>query len=388
MSISFLKAVLNVQSNKITLLLTKKDGAILRVMYKKECVYDGFSDGQFFDAKALRTLVAELIADAEVALNVKIKKLLVGAPGEFTPVVNKQFEKVYSKIRKLTASDIEKIHREGDTFTGIGGYTAINVSPVFYMKGQIKLQNPVGIVTNKLTANVSYVLLESYFKDLFDDIGRLLKLRVSYCSTVLAEGVYLIPYEVSDNGAILVDSDFTSTSVSYFSGSGILSSTTFELGTAHILNAILDNWDNKIPYRHAEEILKKANLNVNADAKSVYTVNDAGESYSYSMLDVNEIAYEVIKCIATQISKAMSSMQANIAPSSPIIFTGDGIANIIGAKELVETITGRTVICVTPSLVELADTKYSSLVGLMCYSLYAEHNSIFEKLFSFLHIGG
>ncbi len=384
----FLKAVLNVQSSKLTLLLTKKDGAVLRIAYMKEVVYDGFSDGQFFDEKGLVSAITNLISDAENTLNVRIKKLLVGVPADFTPVVNKQFETKYPKLKKLTERDIEKAHKEGDTYTGLTDYTAINVSPVFYTKGHVKIHNPVDLMTDSLSCNVSYVLLEDYFKRVFDGIASLLRLKISYCSSVLAEGVYLIPYEVSDNGAILVNSDFTSTSVSYFSGTGIIGSTTFELGTAHILNGILDKYNDQIPYAHTEELLKKINLNIVNNASQTYTVNDGDSSFNYNVLDVNEICYEVVQCIATQVKRAIGAISNSVSPSSPIILTGDGIASIFGVKEAIERITERTVIIVTPTHAELADVKYSTLAGLMCYSIYAEKTNILDTIRSFLHIGG
>ncbi len=384
----FLKAVLNVQSSKLTLLLSQKDGAVLRVAYVKELPYDGFSDGQFFDEKALVSAVTTLVADAEATLKIRIRKLLVGVSGDFTPVVNRQFDTAFSKLKKLTEKDVDYAHKEGDVYTGMTDYTAINVSPIFYLKGAVKLSNPVGILTDSLTSNVSYVLLENYFKNVFDNICAMLKIKVSYCSTVLAEGVYLIPYEVSDNGAILVNSDFTSTSVSYFAGAGIIGSATFELGTAHILNGILDKFNNRIPYAHAEELLKKINLNIINNATQSYTVNDGGEVYHYGLLDVNEVCYEVIQCIASQVKRAIDAISSNVSPSSPIILTGDGIASIVGVKEAIERITERTVIIVTPTHAELQDVKYSALAGLMCYSLYAEKGSILDRICSFLHIGG
>lgn len=381
----FVNAVLNVKSDTITLLLSKEDGKVLRILYREDCSYDGYTDGRFFDEQSLAVIVQKLKENAEDACGLKIKRLTVGVPGEFTPVVEKQFKYDFDRAVKVNNSYVEEVHKFGDTYTGKGNYIALACTPNFYSTdSMLKVSNPIGIVTRNLVADLSYVLAEKYFIDIFDKIASRLGLKVSYCPTILSEGMYIVPGELSEKGVILVDSDFMSTSVAYFREDGILFSTTFPLGTAHVAAGIMDKCN--VGYAESLELIKKINLNVRTTTDSKYTLSVGSSVKTYSMVDVNEVCFEVVHHIGKSIKKVIESIKQDIGESVPVALTGDGIANIVGVKGIVETVLNRLVTTVAPSHAELNSVKDSSLASLMIYAELQNNRGIKKAVRSLFRI--
>lgn len=381
----FVNAVLNVKSDTITLLLSKEDGKVLRILYREDCSYDGYTDGRFFDEQSLAVIVQKLKENAEESCGLKIKRLTVGVPGEFTPVVEKQFKYDFDRAVKVNNAHVEEVHKYGDTYTGKGNYIALACTPNFYgTDSLLKINNPVGIVTKSLLADLSYVLAEKYFIDIFDRIALRLGLKVSYCPTILSEGMYVVPEELSEKGVILVDSDFMSTTVAYFKEDGILFSTTFPLGTAHIAAGIMDKCN--VSYSDSLELIKKINLNVRTTTDSKYTLSVGSSVKTYSMVDVNEVCFEVVHHIGKSIKKVIESIKQDVGESVPVALTGDGIADIVGVKGIIETVLNRLVTTVAPSHTELNSAKDSSLSSLMIYAELQNNRGIKKAVRSLFRI--
>ncbi len=386
MSKLFINTSLNIKSDKITILLSKEDGKVFRVLYREDLKYDGYTDGKFFDEDSVLDAVKTLVKNAEQYVGVKIKTITVGVPGEFTPVVNKKVRYNFENACKITPKIIEKIHKYGDTYTSKGKFVALVCTPNFYGTDSLeKASDIVGMVTKNVVADLSYILADKYFVDLFDMIAKNINVKVEYCPTILSEALYVLPRELSGRGAILVDSDFMSTSVTYVKDDSVLFSATFPVGTAYIVSELMDRLN--ITYAESLELLNKINLNIDFSEDSVYALNFNGSTKNYLMSDVHAACLDVLYLVSDCIKKAVEKINKNIDENVSIALTGDGIGNIIGVKSIIEQILNRFVVIVSPMHTELNSASDALIESLMVYTEEFQKNmSILEKIRSLFNI--
>lgn len=381
-------AVLDVQSDKLSLVLARASASGVRVLYREDMDYAGFQDGEFLDKDAVSALVPTAVAKAAQAAKVKIRNVLVGVPGEFTPVVCRTVRKDFGKPKKLTAGDLDRLHKEGADFADNTDYVCINSSPIYYITdSHTRVVSPIGSVTSQISCYISYVLMEKTFKTIFDAVIQKAGATASYCSSMLAEVMFIMPTEIRDDGAILFDSGYISSSVAFAKGDGIMHNVAFSLGSGHIAAKLYQKLT--IPYGHALMLLKKINMNLQFEKDSKYTVAVGNSEFSYDVTDVNEVCFEVIQQIGNAVNKAISMSKTEIPQHVPMLITGSGISEITGARELLEAITKRPIGVVAPTVTELSGAEYASLASLVLYSLSIKHNGLLGRLLAFFdYIGG
>lgn len=93
--------VLDIGSSKVTALIGER-GVNKTFLIKgfSEREYSGFTDGQFLDVQSFSGAVKAAIREVREITRVKIAKVYVGVPGEFTTVITKNHHIAFSKRKK------------------------------------------------------------------------------------------------------------------------------------------------------------------------------------------------------------------------------------------------------------------------------------------------
>ncbi len=354
-------AVLDIASDVITLVV--QDGKLAdNFNFKASREYDGFYDGDFLDKEGLFKVVASLVGECEKATFSKIQEVLVGVPGEFTAVTCKEVAEDFGVRRKITERDEENLLQRGEPKGA--SFTTISASAVYFeLDDGTAIVTPSGAESQSLRAMVSYITCENSFVNLFNAIAEQLGLRFNYTSSVHAELMCVCPDDLRDRGVILVDVGYTTTSVAYAYGDGILHSLSFSLGSGHIAGDLFDVIG--IPYHHAYALLNTINLNVHPRSDDAYVVSIDGEMAYYNVNEVNEVAIARVRNIAENVIKALNLSEYPIGDDTVVLLTGSGIAHIAGAKEQVSTILNRVVEILVPEVMQFNKPRYSQLAGLI-----------------------
>ena len=354
-------AVLDIASDVVTLVV--QDGKLAdNFNFKASREYDGFYDGEFLDKEGLFKVVASLVSECEKATFSKIQEVMVGVPGEFTAVTCKEITEDFGVRRKITERDEEKLLHKGEPKGA--SFTTISASAVYFeLDDGTAIVTPSGAESQTLRALVSYITCEKSFVSLFDAIAEQLGLRFRYTSSVHAELMCVCPDDLRDSGVILVDVGFSTTSVAYAYGDGILHALSFSLGSAHIATDMMDVLG--IPFEHALSILEKINLNVYPRVDDAYSVAQNGVMASYSIKEVNEVAIAKIRDIAENVIKALNLSEYPVGDETMVLLTGAGIAHIPGAREQFSTVLSRVVEILIPEVMQFNKPRYSQLAGLL-----------------------
>ncbi|MBR2479691.1 MAG: hypothetical protein IKB56_00095 [Clostridia bacterium] len=354
-------AVLDIASDLITLVV-QDSKFVDSYTFRASREYDGFYDGEFLDKEGFFKVIASLVNECEKATFTKIQDVLVGVPGEFTAVTCRDVAIDLGSKRKVTEKDEERILKEGEPKGS--AYTCITASAVYFELDDGSMEiSPSGRETQILKSLVSYITCDNSFINLLNGVAEQLGLRFNYTSSVNAELLYVCPDSLRDEGVILADVGYTTTSVAYGCGDGILHALSFSLGSGHIAADLLECLG--LPYEHAYALVDKINLNIAPGEDDTYCVSAGSGMAYYKVKEVNEVASYRISNIAEMILKAINLSPYPVADDTILLLTGSGIAHIPGAKEIVAKMTGKQVEILTPDIMQLNKPKYSQVAGLL-----------------------
>ena len=152
-------AVLEIGSQKITCIIGQRgvNGTFL-LKSIAESEYDGYADSRFFDTGSLSNAVEEVIKTTAKNARTSIDKLYVSVPGEFSTVRTKEHTLAFPRKKRIKRRDVEELLNAFE-LSDKSDYVITDVSAVYYtLDDNRRVSNPVGTVSVKLGAYLSYML--------------------------------------------------------------------------------------------------------------------------------------------------------------------------------------------------------------------------------------
>ncbi|MBQ8431165.1 MAG: rod shape-determining protein [Clostridia bacterium] len=336
-----LKFLLDVGSSKICLYACTTFKSSSVIVASSEQLYDGFMDGEFFEPTQITDVVQKLIADMSAKLKVRIKKVYVGVPSEFSICVCKRKVRKYLNVVKLNSNIVLELFDDVQEFEKDKGYKLISFSPMQYqLDSGFKTIHPEGKRSSQVVLDASYILVKQSFINTFDKVLRNLSVKeIEYVSTILGQALVVNKDEDSLTPVAIVDVGHITTSVAIIKGEGLALLSSFSLGGGHITADIMQLL--KKSFKDAETIKRKVALTIKPKKDEKYIINNGVETISSHIQITNDIVRSRIENIAQivanilDIDKAFSDIK--------IYLTGDGIAKFKGVTNILEQVTKRKV---------------------------------------------
>ncbi len=362
--------VLDFGSEKLTVLTGFLDvNNFISVTGNVSEYYEGFADGEFLEPKNLEKAITSVIKKAEQNCLIKIKKLTIGVPTEFCFAMCKNITQNFPKPKEIGEGDIKNLFKQANDFDKIKTHVLTNQDYVYFILGESnKVNNPVNMVESKITACLSYILVEKTFITTVSTILKKIGIKdFNFVCSAYAQSLYLFDDEQRDKYALVVDCGYITTSVWLSRGRGILNLSSFSLGGGHIsadLSSCL-----KIPFASAKTLNKKIVLSVSPTDRDMYDLLIEGEVVPISMKVANAIVESRIEVIAQGIGKCFNLWNFNFPDFIPIYLTGGGLSFIRGAKNLLGKILGKNVEDAKMPYSQLNKSDYSSSMAVLNYAL-------------------
>lgn len=378
-------AILDFGSSKLSVLIGAKGiNNTYKIKGSADALYDGFTNGEFFDEQKLNVAIKEAISKVQINSNFNISKIYVGVPAEFCYSTLKQATIPFQKRKKINDDDIYLLFDEAEKMLNDANNFVINRSPIYFvMDDNRKVVNPNGMKTSKLSGNISFVVAEAKFVKLVYGILKEMDIeQVEFVSSVLAESLFLLEPEIRDNYAVIIDCGYLTTSVAWVQGDGIISLKAFSIGGGHITADISQCLN--VNFKDAETLKRKAVLSLDATDTDIYQINVDGTSSPYSAKLVNEIITARLEMIAKTINKCLNSVETGSNAYYPIYLTGGGISLIKGGKDFLSKSIGKNIELLTPNLPELNRPNLSSELSVLDMALKQEKaskNDFLKKIF-------
>ena len=341
-----------------------------------EIEYSGYMDGSWIAPEEIIPSMVKLIDKIERTSG-HIKRVYVGIPSQFA-VVRTVYDKLsFPKKKRLTAMDIDELFERNDPFVG-SPFTRIHTEAVYYIndKGD-RVLSPVGKETSVLKTQLSYVGAKTeVVSQIRQGLMRYGVKSVDFIQSEYAAALSLFSKEERDNGIVLADIGYLSTSVLYVGGDALLELKDFSLGGSMIALGISSTMN--IPFNVASAIASKINLGYKDEGE--YTLKYDAKTYTYPIEQINKIAQECIACVVNYIKKAMGAFRFDTAPDQPIFVTGGGFSDIRFSREFMSKCFRKEVEVVQPSMPNYDKPCYSTMVGLLKKAINMEKQEKFVFL--------
>ncbi len=326
-------AVLEIGSQKITCIIGQRgvNGTFL-LKSIAESEYDGYSEARFFDTASLSHAVEEVVKTTAKNARTSIDKLYVSVPGEFSTVRTKEHTLAFPRKKRIKKRDVEELLHAFE-LNERSDYVITDVSAIYYtLDDNRRVSNPVGAVSVKLGAYLSYMLGDKTYVRQMTNICKSAGVKkVEFISESLAECLYLFSEEEREYRNILIDIGYLSTNVMVSFGGGVLFQQAFSYGGGYITVELMERVN--LSFDFAEKLKRKINLgyDVNMDGSYHMVVNDTD-----FMIPLQVSNFSVKTCLeelAKSIDTILSSWPIDLRVNIPIHVTGGGISYIRGAKE-------------------------------------------------------
>lgn len=376
-------SVLDFGSSKITAMIGERGvNGTFNIRGESEVEYAGFMKGNFVEPEKLYDAIATCIVKVETNSGLKVTKLHIGVPAEFSFAVCKNASLAFPKKTKIKSKNVLELFELASKDVRASNATIISRSPIYFLlDDNRKVVSPENEVTTKLSAEVSFVLAYNTFIDTVDAIFKNMGLQeVEYISSPLAESLFALEPEVRDNGAILVDIGYLTTFVAYVKGDGILSLKEFSVGGGHVSADLCQVL--QIPFSEAENLKRKVVLSLQATDSDCYEVTIAGNARTVSAKLTNEIVASRLDMISELAIRAITPMRST--SYVPIYLTGGGVCLVAGAKDYISKKFGENVEVVICNVPGMNKPNYCSVLGLLDLSLKerkeANKETLWEKI--------
>ena len=354
-----LGAVLDFGSSKLTLLVGEKTvNNNFNILASSDLEYAGFMDGEFLEPNQLKADISKVLKDVDELLGREISRIFVGVPAEFCAITSRGIEKNFFKLTKIKQTDIDELFISMDKNLENETHSIINVSPLCYeLDGTNRTNNPVGALAKHLKAYACVVLAENKFLDLVNGILKDLGVEdIEYVCSALAVATTLIPMEDRSNGALVLDSGYLTTSISYAVGEGL-----FELATI------------PMPFSVAEQVKRQLLITLKPTGLDYYEVVKNGKLDKVSTAKANDIALKKLDELVGEIKEKIDAIVGQ-GDTSTLYLTGGGLAYLKGICFYLENVLGRKVEIIKPQQVKFACPDLSSVVSLLDTALKMEDN--------------
>ncbi len=359
--------VMDFGSSKITVLAGEREvNNSIRLLATAEREYDGYSAGEFVDVSNLKSIMSEVIDDIEKEMGCDVRDIFVGVPAEFCFAYDKLISKTFQKKTKINSKIVDSLFIDDDETNPYITHTVINKSSLFYIVNESnKTNSPLGMLATKLQTRAGYILVENKFKLIVGGILDSLNIRnYDFISSTLAESVGLLPEAKRNEGAIIVDCGYMSTSVAQALGDGLKELKSFSMGGAFITSDIAKVCD--VSFEEAEEIKQQAILTLTPMGVEYY---ETSTGKKFSIKAINDIILNRVDKILAMVYKCIDTFAMELPKYIPIYLTGGGLNYLEGIKDYFRKVLDRPIELVSPKMMLYAKPDLSSSICLLDMAL-------------------
>lgn len=357
-------AILDFGSSKITILVGVKGvNNTFKIIANGSCEYAGFMHGEFLEPENLASAISYAKNQAENAYGKKIKRLYVGVPTEFCCNTLENISMNLNSRVRIKNKHILKLFDNANI--SYENFEIINKTPIYFLLDDgNRVLNPIDCFTSSLSVLASFISVETKFYDFLDKVFCEVGVyTIELISSALSESLYLIEPELRQNGAILVDCGYITTSVNAVIFEGVTDLKSFSLGGGHITGDLMEILD--IPFESAELLKRKVLLSVEPAVDDTYQVVVEHQVKEFPVRIVNEICLARIDMIAEAIKKCLKEFKNKVADNVQVYLTGGGLSFIKGVVPYIEQILERKVSIVAPSPLQFNKPDLSSSLSLI-----------------------
>ena len=359
--------VVEIGSSKLRAVVASRGvNGIFNVKAKAEVEYAGFFEGEFVERTSLEDAVMTLFAQIKSSYKKDINQIYVGVPAEFSQVTSTTEQLNLKFKRTIKQADVDEMCENASNRVSVDEMEVLSVNPVFFiLDDDRRTLNPIGAKTGKISAEMSIVLAQTSFINLFNKIfARAGVEEVEYLSEPLCESMLILEKEERERTCIVIDVGARSTSVAFVKGEGLSNLASFSMGGSYVTSDLSEAC--RLFYNDARNLKKEIVLSLRGGANDYYEVPTiGGKVEKIPMQYANDVVCYRLELIAKAVNECIRRFAKEYVPYYPIYLCGAGISKIKGGKDFFAKCLGRNVSYGLPPVPALDKPELASIVGLL-----------------------
>ncbi len=360
-------AIIDIGSSKLTAIVGERGiNQTFIIKGEAEFKYEGFCVGEIFDEKEFRDSLASATRFLKKTMRGSLTNVYVSVPSAFTKILVKDSQISFSKKKKITDEDVDKLFDAA--FVSSGSKDAlINRSAIVYeLDDYRRLASPIGATSEILKGKLSFVLCDNRFIDLVtSSVKSGGASSVEFVSRSLAEAMYLVNAETRDRIAQILDVGYISTTFSIVQGDGIIFEKAIDYGGGYITAALSHALG--ISFDDAERLKRKINLSRLTESSLDFVDDESGQYYNIE--EIKSVIKSSLDSLCESIMLAIEESGYVLPEYVKLMVTGGGLALIRGAKEHISDRLSTIVEVLAPSVPMLSNPAKSSTLSLLNIAL-------------------
>lgn len=406
-------AILDFGTSKITVLIGGRGiNDTINIEGIGVCEYAGYVCGAWRERERLTHCICQAIQAARARARIKIDKVYVGVPNEFSDCKVSDVNISLNKNRRVTERDVAALREAGNSYGNNPDWTVVNMQPIYYtLDNEHKLIEPIGMFSTKLGGSISYILARNGFiSDVRAALAAAEIFDAEFLSASLAELILLFDDYRRDKCVILADVGALGTALTVGRGDGVCAQNYFAWGGLRITDALSAKFG--ISLKQAEQLKRKVILSLEPDyvlpekddielankydvplshaeqqkhkgeeikpeeespeekaasliVQTEYEIEADNTVKTFGVADVNRVVRIEIDKLAQYIQKALGKCGYEFPPYTPISVTGGGLAPIRGAIEYLAECLSHEVEAVKPVQPMLDSVQLASALGIL-----------------------
>lgn len=347
--------------------------------------YGGYSAGELLEPDKFQDELAKVITSLMEATNKKIKNIVVGVPSQFCAIEVKKVDKYFDKPTLVTDNIISLILQEQKMNTEIEGAKILHSDKIFFcdQTGQ-KISSPIGKTEMQISLQISLCYaMENFCNFIENCLTNCGVEKVNFISAPLAQAQSLFPSSSRDEGLVFMDNGCITSFVASIKGDGLTSLTSFDLGGIHITEVLMNNLG--LTYSQAQDLKTKLILTINPIELDFYENAEQNGVQSIPARQVNRYVKLKIQKFSDMVKRIGQDIEPSWVGDFTFYITGNGVASIKGAREMLQENLESNVEIVHSSVMNMDNLSLSSLGSIIYY--HFKHNldneNIWTKIMKF-----
>lgn len=360
-------AVLDIGSATVKLLVGEVVSANINVLFAKKITSHGIHKGRIEDMTTVVGEIRLLIDEASKVLGSPMRKVALCIPSIHAHIYQSDgITKVNSPLDQITNDDVIRALKLSNRFERDEDEEVISVIPtMFQLDTKVMTEVPIGQKSASLKAESLVIttqrkLLYSYISAVEKAGVEVLDITINAyaCAKEAFDAVYL------QEGAILIDIGYRSSTVSFFEGGYLKYIAQTPVGGYDLTKKIASSW--QIPMDKAEVYkVKYGTCNVNiGDEDIIHTTIDNDEETHYTQRNLAHVLSEGVREIMEVIKTKIDVINDGRGYETVIVGGGGELPDIDAVASQVLESAVRTY---RPDTIGARDMSFVCCLGMMYY---------------------
>lgn len=378
-------AILDVRSMEVTFMIgTKSFNSSYESCGAKTEAYEGYGADGFLDIDSFKDAVQAAVESVLKTYKGKFDRIYVGTPSAFVQVRTIGQNLPFTKRRKITPADVERLFDCGLNELMESG-RCIRASAMYFETGKsgkyFSERELYGTPSSFLSGGLCYYFADESFCAAVEEA--LLPFafgKVVFLPQSLAQARFLLSEKKRSGYAVLVDAGYLTSTVSVVYGDGIVRENSFTGGVGGILCHLMNCFNLEI--EEAEEALTYANIASGSDEADKPFGEDTGKIIPARRInDVVEYGVDQLCDGVNRFLEEHYKGKEGVLANNTVWLTGEAVEIIDGISDYMTRTLEKNVKVLRPELAYNDKPSQSSRVSLLAMAISDKQKKKRFKLF-------